>query len=76
MNRMETTRQTLGNDLRKCRVACGLTQTQAEQLSGMAGATLRDVEANRADPTLDTLQKLATVYQVSIFLTVSPEVSE
>jgi len=40
-------------------------------MTGMAGATLRDVENGGADPTIDTLRKLVRLYGGKLIIEVN-----
>ncbi|MEV4421820.1 XRE family transcriptional regulator, partial [Patulibacter sp. NPDC049589] len=51
--------QTVGANLRRLRLARGLSLVELGRLSGLAKGTLTQLEAGRANPTIDTLQSLA-----------------
>jgi transcriptional regulator with XRE-family HTH domain len=51
--------QTVGVNLRRLRLARGLSLVELGRLSGLAKGTLTQLEAGRANPTIETLQALA-----------------
>jgi transcriptional regulator with XRE-family HTH domain len=51
--------QTVGANLRRLRLARGLSLVELGRLSGLAKGTLTQLEAGRANPTIETLQALA-----------------
>ncbi len=51
--------QTVGSNLRRLRLARGLSLVELGRLSGLAKGTLTQLEAGRANPTIETLQALA-----------------
>ncbi len=56
-----------GARLRRLRVACGFTQKQLADMVGMKTTALSRLEwSPDANPTLDTLQTLATALKVTI----------
>lgn len=50
---------TVGTNLRRLRLARGLSLVELGRLSGLAKGTLTQLEAGRANPTIETLQALA-----------------
>ena len=56
---------TIGEKLRKLRSEKGLSQTGLERLSGVHCKTLSKYENDRAQPTADTLRKIAQALQVT-----------
>jgi len=51
--------QTVGTNLRRLRLARGLSLVELGRLSGLAKGTLTQLEAGRANPTIETLHALA-----------------
>jgi transcriptional regulator with XRE-family HTH domain len=56
----------LGTELRRLRKQRQLTLAEVGEASGLSVSFLSDIERGRTRPSLDTLEKLAYVYQVSI----------
>lgn len=56
---MRDAARTVGGNLRRLRLARGLSLVELGRLSGLAKGTLTQLEAGRANPTIETLQALA-----------------
>lgn len=56
---MREAARTVGGNLRRLRLARGLSLVELGRLSGLAKGTLTQLEAGRANPTIETLQALA-----------------
>jgi DNA-binding XRE family transcriptional regulator len=54
----------LGRNVRRLRIAAGLTQTALAKRSGMNRAYLSRLEGGRRNPTLATLERLAKTLEV------------
>jgi transcriptional regulator with XRE-family HTH domain len=62
---MQETVKTIAANLRRLRAAAGLSAAGLARESGVARATLADLEAGRGNPTVETLYGLATVLGVT-----------
>lgn len=49
---------TLGNHIRNARKACGLTQQELADQTGLAVRTIREIERGHKNPTYETLARL------------------
>ena len=58
----------LANWMREARQNSGLTQKQASELSGLRQATISKIENAPASCTIETLLRLARVYQLELHL--------
>ncbi|OLQ89663.1 transcriptional regulator [Vibrio panuliri] len=58
----------LANWMREARQNSGLTQKQASELSGLRQATISKIENEPASCTIETLLRLARVYQLELHL--------
>ena len=58
----------LANWMREARQNSGLTQKQASELSGLRQATISKIENDPASCTIETLLRLARVYQLELHL--------
>ncbi len=56
----------LGNELRRLRKSRRLTLAEVSEAIKLSVSFLSDVERGRTKPSLDTLEKLATYYKVSV----------
>lgn len=56
----------IGKNIKKFRLKNGLTQKQLGEKCGMADSAIRRYELERANPKIETLQKIATALNVSI----------
>ncbi|UJR82828.1 helix-turn-helix domain-containing protein [Sandaracinus amylolyticus] len=72
MQEPTSVRAHLGAALRRAREAKGLTVSELARRSGIAKATLSELEAGRANPTLETLWALAVPLEVSLGELVDP----
>ncbi|MSW50646.1 MAG: helix-turn-helix domain-containing protein [Actinobacteria bacterium] len=57
---MTSASRTVGINLRRLRLARGLSLVELGRLSGLAKGTLTQLEAGRANPTIETLEALAS----------------
>lgn len=57
----------VGENIKRARLKAGLTQKQLGELSGMADSAIRRYENNRANPKLQTLEKIATALGLSTY---------
>lgn len=55
----------IGENIKKIRVQKGLTQKQLGELCGMADSAIRRYENGRANPKLETVEKIANVLDVN-----------
>src|SRR3954451_18456643 len=62
---MEETVKAIAGNLRRLRTARGLSAAALARESGVARATLTELEAGRGNPTVDTLHRLARVLGVT-----------
>ncbi|WP_045412642.1 helix-turn-helix domain-containing protein [Vibrio owensii] len=58
----------LANWIREARQNIGLTQKQVSELSGLRQATISKIENDPASCTIETLLRLARVYQLELHL--------
>lgn len=56
----------LGNELRRLRKSRRLTLAKVAEVTELSVSFLSDVERGRTKPSLDTLEKLAACYHVSV----------
>lgn len=56
----------IGNNIKQIRLKNGLTQKQLGKKCGMADSAIRRYELEKANPKIETLQKIATALNVSI----------
>lgn len=56
----------IGENIKKIRLQKGLTQKQLGELCGMADSAIRRYENGRANPKIETRQKIATALGVSL----------
>ena len=54
-------------NIRKIRKEKGLTQRELGELCGMADSAIRRYESGRANPKIETLQKIANALNVPIY---------
>ena len=66
-------RQLVGRNLRRVRLAKGLTQEQLSDVSGCSQQYLSDLERGRRNPTINTLFELAQALKVSHVDLVRPD---
>ena len=57
---------TIGENIKKARKRAGLTQKQLGELSGMADSAIRRYESDRANPKIQTLEKIAKALNCSV----------
>ena len=62
----------LGRELRRMRIASGLTRVEVEQRTRIGFATLIDIEEGKADPTLETLRNLTKLYGEPLVIGIEP----
>ena len=66
-----------GDMIRKCRTEKGLTQKKLGELCGIADSNIRKYESGNQNPKIETLQKIADYFNVTIdFLMTGKESSE
>lgn len=56
----------VGGELRRLRKNSRLTLVEIGEKTGLSVSFLSDIERGRTKPSLDTLEKLAAVYQVNV----------
>lgn len=56
----------LGEELRMLRKKRRVTLTEVGEKTGLSVSFLSDIERNRTNPSLDTLEKLAEYFQVTV----------
>ncbi|WP_390588532.1 helix-turn-helix domain-containing protein [Erythrobacter sp. MTPC3] len=56
----------LAANCRCLRIARGLSQAELSELSGIAASHISNIENVRANPTIDSLEDLASALQVSV----------
>ena len=62
---MSKKNSSIGENLRRCREACALSQQQVADALNIERSTYTRYEMNDTEPALDTLVKLAAIYNVS-----------
>lgn len=60
----------IGNSIKERRKALRVTQPQLAELAGISVNTLYKIERGQANPTLDTLTKIATILGMEVCLKV------
>lgn len=74
---IEAGRLTLGQATRRMRNIVGLTQTEyAEKVLKIYPRVLMEIERDRGNPTLETLQKIAAPFGLSVRFTVKAHHSD
>src|SRR5919109_4116259 len=63
---MEETVKAIAGNVRRLRTARGLSAAALARASGIARATLAELEAGRGNPTVETLYALASVLGVTL----------
>ncbi|PIB93103.1 transcriptional regulator [Caulobacter sp. FWC2] len=66
-------RLTVGQNVRRARLALGLTQEQLAEQSGFSQQYLSDLERGRRNPTIVSLWELSQVLKVTPAILVSSE---
>lgn len=66
-------RLTVGQNVRRARLALGLTQEQLAEQSGFSQQYLSDLERGRRNPTIVSLWELSQVLKVTPVILVSSE---
>jgi transcriptional regulator with XRE-family HTH domain len=66
-------REVVGQNVRRIRLARGLTQEQLAERSGFSQQYISGLEQGRRNPTIVTIYELATVLGVSHLDLVTPE---
>lgn len=59
-------RQTLARNLRRLRLARGLTQEELANVAGLRQALISELEASKLDVRLDTLSRIAIALEASL----------
>lgn len=67
-------RELVGQNVKRLRLAKGLTQEQLAELSGFSQQYISGLEQGRRNPTIVTIYELATVLEVSHVELVKPRV--
>ena len=62
-----------GNKIKEFRIKKGLTQKELGNLCGMADSAIRRYENGKANPKMETLQKIATALRCNISELLSDE---
>lgn len=71
---LEAGRLTIGQATRRMRKIVGLTQTEyAEKVLKIYPRVLMEIERDRGNPTLETLEKIAAPFGLTVRLTVKGE---
>lgn len=58
--------QEIGQRLRDIRLQCGLSQRRLARISGVANATISQIEAGRLNPTVSMLKKVLDGFPISM----------
>ncbi|HEX6618767.1 MAG TPA: helix-turn-helix transcriptional regulator, partial [Solirubrobacteraceae bacterium] len=72
---MEAPVNALAANLRRLRAERGLSTVALARDSGVARATLAQIEAGRGNPTLETLYALANTLQVALADVIAPPIA-
>ena len=58
----------LGSDLKNARLKAGLTQKELANQAGLSEITIRQYEADKRQPRLETLKHISNILKVTDFL--------
>ncbi len=65
--------QTIGETLRKRRIALGIDQRTLSEISGIAVHTLSNIEAGKGNPTVATLDRVLSALGMDLRILVKKE---
>ncbi len=57
---------TIGEKIKHNRIKCGLTQKKLSELTGVAEITIRQYEANKYNPKINNLKKIALALKIEL----------
>lgn len=63
---------TIGERIRNLRIEMGLTQKQLGERCGMADSAIRRYESNRGNPTMETLERIASALDIHVMKLLNP----
>jgi len=58
--------KTIGERIRKLREEKGIDQTELAEISGIKNETISRIELNKTKPKIEYLEKISTIFNVSI----------